>query len=131
MVFSAQVSTSGEMESFGVARIRGLMLQLLPLGPQVEIERNGCSTALENAAYTGNLELAKVLIAANANVNHRNLWGWSPLHLAVQHARFEIARLLIAHGADVNMANNLGKTPISLAPNDAAMKQLLIEAGAK
>ena len=107
---------------------------LLAAGADPEIESapdDDNSTALENAAYTGNLELAKVLIAAHADVNHRNLWGWSALHLAVQHARFEIVRLLIAHGADVNLANNLGKTPISLAPNDAAMKELLIEAGAK
>ena len=107
---------------------------LLAAGADPEIESapdDDNSTALENAAYTGKLELAKVLIASHADVNHRNLWGWSALHLAVQHARFEIVRLLIANGADVNMANNLGKTPLSLAPNDADMRQLLIDAGAK
>jgi uncharacterized protein len=88
-------------------------------------------SALQYAAETGNVELAEMLIAAHADVNHRNAYGWSPLHQAVENVRPEIARLLIAHGADVNMANNLGKTPLSLASNDAAMKQLLIEAGAK
>jgi hypothetical protein len=39
--------------------------------------------------------------------------------------------VLRAAGADVNLANKLGKTPILEAPNDAAMPQLLVAAGAK
>lgn len=108
------------------------MLLAAGAGPNIESAKEDDSpTALQYAAETGSLELAELLIAAHAHVNHRNVWGWSPLHQAVQNVRLEIVRLLIAHGADVNLANNLGKTPIYYAANDAAMKQLLIEAGAK
>ena len=46
--------------------------------------------------------------------------------------RYEFVKALIAAGADVNLPNKLGKTPILEVQNDdVAMKQLLIEAGAK
>ena len=87
-------------------------------------------TALDNAVETGNLELAELLIGAHADVNHRNIDGWSALHFATHHLRYEFVKVLIAAGADVNLPNKLGKMPLALAPNDA-MKQLLIDAGAK
>jgi uncharacterized protein len=108
------------------------MLLAAGAGPDIESAKDDDSpTALQYAAETGNVELAKLLIAAHSDVNHRNVWGWSPLHQAVQNVRLEIVRLLIAHGADVNLANKLGNTPLYYAANDSAMKQLLIEAGAK
>ena len=88
-------------------------------------------TALDNAVETGNLELVELLIAAHADVNHRNVDGWSALHFAAHHSRYEFVKVLVAAGADVNLPNKLGKTPISEAPNDIAMQKLLIEAGAK
>jgi ankyrin repeat protein len=108
------------------------MLLAAGAGPGIESAKDDDGyVALQYAAETGNVELAKLLIAAHVDVNHRNSLGWSPLHQAVLNVRPEIVRLLIAHGADVNMANNLGNTPLSLAPNDPAMKQMLIAAGAK
>jgi ankyrin repeat protein len=107
------------------------MLLAAGADPNIESAKADDSpTALQYAAETGNIELAEMLIAAHADVNHRNAYGWSPLHQAVENIRPEIARMLIANGADVNLANNLGKAPLSLAPNDA-LRQLLIAAGAK
>jgi ankyrin repeat protein len=100
--------------------------------PNIESAKVDESTsALQYAAYTGNFELAEMLIAAHADVNHRNAFGWGALHQAVKNGRLEIAQLLIAHGADVNMTNNLGNTPFYYTRNNAAMKQLLMAAGAK
>ena len=108
------------------------MLLAAGAGPDIESAKDDESpTALQYAAETGNVELVELLLAAQVDVNHRNTLGWSPLHQAVQNVRLEIARLLIAHGADVNLANNLGNTPLYYATNGSAMKQLLIEAGAK
>ena len=89
------------------------------------------SAALDYAAATGNLELAELLIVAHVDVNQRDPVGFSALYVAVQTDHLEIVRLLISHGADVNMVNKLGRTPLSYAANDAAMRQLLIKAGAK
>ena len=105
---------------------------LLAAGADPKIEDDEYrETALNCAVETGNLELVELLIAAHVDVNHRNVDGWSALHFAARHLRYEIAKVLIAAGADVNLANKLGKTPILEAPNDAAMRQLLVAAGAK
>ena len=107
------------------------MLLAAGADPNIESAKADDSpSALQYTAETGNLELAEMLIAAHADVNHRNAYGWSPLHQAVENVRPEIARLLIANGADVNLENKLGKTHLSFASNDA-MRQLLIAAGAK
>ncbi len=98
--------------------------------PKNEDEENH-ETGLNFAIEYGNLELGKLLIAGHVDVNHRNVEGWYALHYAAHHLRYEFVKVLIAAGADVNVADKLGRTPISLAPNDAAIKQLLIEAGAK
>ena len=106
---------------------------LLAAGASPDIESakaDDSPTALQYAAETGNIELAEMLIAAHADVNHRNVVGWTPLHQAVENVRPQIVRLLIAHGADVNLKNKLGKTPLYYAKNDA-IRQLLISAGAK
>ncbi|MFN0024776.1 MAG: ankyrin repeat domain-containing protein [Parvularculaceae bacterium] len=108
------------------------MLLAAGANPNIEsAEADDSPSALQYAAETGDIELDKLLIAARADVNHKNLYGWTPLHQAVQNVRPDIVRLLVAHGADVNLANKLGKTPLSLASNDEAMKQLLVAAGAK
>ena len=88
------------------------------------------ATALQYAAGTGNHELAALLIAAHADVNHRSALGDTPLHQAAYDEHLEVARLLIVNGADVNLANNFGKTPLDDV-DEAAMRKLLVDAGAK
>lgn len=107
------------------------MLLAAGAGPDIESAKEEENwTALNYTSVTGNLELAELLIAAHADVNHRDIVGFSALHTAVVTNHMEIVRLLLSHGADVNMANKLGRTPLSYAANNAAMKQVLIEAGA-
>lgn len=106
------------------------MLLAAGADPKIEDEENH-ETGLNFAVEYGNLELGKLLIAGNVDVNHKNVEGWSALHYAAHHLRYEFVKVLIAAGADVNVANKLGRTPLSYAPNDAAIRQLLIAAGAK
>ncbi len=104
---------------------------LLAAGADPDIEDVDRWTALNYVArYTGNVELGKLLIAAHADVNHRKDNGESPVGTATFHMHYEFAKLLIAAGADVNLADKDGKTPLSYL-SDVAMRQLLIEAGAK
>ncbi len=104
---------------------------LLAAGADPKLEDNEYrETGLNCAVESGNLELAELLISTGIDVNHRNADGWSALHYAARHLRHDIARVLIAAGADVNLSNKRGKTPILEAPTDAAMRQLLTEAGA-
>jgi len=78
----------------------------------------GGLTALVFAAREGDVESAKRLIAAGADVNQQTEYGWTPLLTAVNNRNYEVARLLIEHGADVNRVNKGGWTPLYLATDN-------------
>ena len=70
--------------------------------------------------------------AENADVNHRNPDGSTPLQWAVYEGDVaEVSRLLDA-GADVSLANDYGATPMSLAAEvgDTEILRRLLDAGA-
>jgi ankyrin repeat protein len=72
---------------------------------------------LHVAAYRGNLEVAKALLAHGAQPNLHNSWGATPLHEAVRSEldNHEMVKLLILHGADVHAKNGSGDTPLHTA----------------
>lgn len=108
------------------------MLLAAGADPDIEsAEGDENRTTLDFAVATGNLELTELLLAAHVNVNHKDIVGYSALHTAVKTQHVDIVRLLLSHGADINIANKVGMTPLSYAENNAAMKQVLVEAGAK
>ncbi len=54
-------------------------------------------------ARTGNLDAAKALLKAGADVNAKEAWGGqSPLMWAAAQSQPEMIKLLLANGADVN-----------------------------
>ena len=73
-------------------------------------------TALHWAAYREDLNMARLLIGAGANVNAANrLNAVTPLLLAATAGNAAIVDLLLKSGADANQANSLGTTPLMLA----------------
>jgi uncharacterized protein len=72
----------------------------------------GEMTALLYAARDGRIEIARALLAANANVNQTEANGVSPLIEAIANNHIDIARLLVEHGADVNAVDWWGRTPL-------------------
>ena len=60
------------------------------------------SISISKAVDSGNLEAVKQHIAAGANLNKKDVGGFSLLHWAADYGHKEIAELLIANGADVN-----------------------------
>ncbi len=107
---------------------------LLAAGANPEIEETVDQLrAIDFAAINGEVELAKLLLSAGADVNHRQggFWGETALMHAVFHDRMDVVRLLIAQGADVNLANKQGQSPMYYAAAKPEMMQLLIEAGAR
>jgi ankyrin repeat protein len=81
-----------------------------------ELDENGDSM-LHVVARQGDLSMAKMLIAAGADVNIRNPTGATPLHYAAA-GRTELASLLLTGGADVSARANNGDTPL----HDAALR---------
>ena len=79
---------------------------------------SGGLTPLVFAAREGDLESARVLIDAGANVNQVTEYGWSPLLTATNNRNYKLGAMLMEHGADVNIANKGGWTPLYLATDN-------------
>src|SRR5437899_6331217 len=78
----------------------------------------GGLTALVLASREGDLESAKLLLAAGADVNQTTEYGWTPLLTATNNRHYKLAEYLIEHGADVNKANKGAWTPLYLATDN-------------
>ena len=97
----------------------------------------GCGPNIHEAAWTGNIEVIKQLIASDIDVNVKRNRGETPLHIAAIFSHYEIAKLLISKGADVNARNDDGFTPLhqaaysfSTGPQKIRTIELLIAKGA-
>ena len=67
---------------------------------------HGSDTALLFAARVGDLESAKMLVAAGANVNDADAWGVSAVTLAAHSGFTDLVLFLLDRGADPNLASN-------------------------
>jgi ankyrin repeat protein len=89
-----------------VKRIRELFKiyflgSLLFLGSFATVETT-IASPIHEAAVAGDVELVEMLIENGADVDDRDVHGYTPLLLAIQAGHTDIAKVLIAGGADVN-----------------------------
>ena len=77
-------------------------------------------------------EMAACLIAHGADVDARDRWQQTPLHLAAFFENLPVAEVLLANGANVNAQDVEQVTPMhrALAHTDTKMANLLIDNGA-
>ena len=91
-------------------------------------------TGLGFAAFFGHVEVARALLAANADAKlaARNALAVSPLHSACAARSVGIVKLLLAHGADPNAVEGSGLTPLHTAAGlgERELIALLLAAGA-
>lgn len=85
-------------------------------------------TPLHWAAQHGHVEVVRTLIDNGANVNARDVFGRTPLHLAVSHPR--VIALLLEAGANVDARDSLSNTPLHRAVPSIESVDALIRAGA-
>jgi ankyrin repeat protein len=64
------------------------------------------------AAIKGHLELCRLLIERDADVNKT---GWTPLHYAASGGKAEVVQLLLDHYAYVDAESPNGTTPLMMA----------------
>lgn len=98
-----------------------------------DVNRMGLAgTPLYAAASAGNLEIARVLIAAGADLNAGSLD--TPLQRAIQRGHVAMAQLLIESKADVNRAPSAGVAPalaLAAAAGSVELVRALLAAGAR
>ena len=91
----------------GIGIVRG---GLPPRGSRQPIP--GSLSPLLYAARDGRLDIARVLVAAKADVNQTDANAITPLISAIVNNRIDVARFLIDSGADIHAADWYGRTPL-------------------
>lgn len=88
-------------------------------------------TPLALAAYCGNNEVLKVLLAAGADKRPNHVGG-TPLHMAAEGGQASIARQLLAAKYDVHHTTEAGASPLLIAAQYGKLKtvNVLLTAGA-
>ena len=104
------------------------------LGHDADTCMRNCNgdTSLHCAAFGGHLEVSRILLKHNAEVNSLNNGGSTPLHRASEGWWFGegnpgVVRLLLDHGADLQVRNLSGKIASEVAggPRQQKIVQLL------
>ena len=92
--------------------------ELLDSGAEVDALDEHGQTALMNAAYRGDVELAQLLIARGAALNVTAKYRLTALMLAVINDHAELVRVLVQAGADQEIKGSKGhfaRTPLQYA----------------
>ncbi len=85
-------------------------------GPRVNINTDGGGLSpLVFASRHNDIQSARVLLSAGANVNQLTAYDWSPLLVAIHNRNYQLASLLLDKGADPTIANKNGWTPLYIA----------------
>jgi len=96
---------------------------------QVEVRTSADESPLMLAALAGELELCRLLIGRDSDVNKT---GWTPLHYAATNGHLEVMRLLLEHHAYIDAESPNGTTPLMMAAHYGSVNavKLLLESGA-
>jgi ankyrin repeat protein len=78
----------------------------------IEAEDRAGENALMLAALNGDLELVKLLVSKDAEINKK---GWAPLHYAAANGHDDVVKLLLDHSAYVDAGSPNGTTPLMMA----------------
>ena len=96
---------------------------------QVEWRSDKDESPLMLASIRGHVDLVKLLIAKDADVNKT---GWTPLHYAASGAKAQVISILLDHSAYIDAESPNKSTPLMMAAmyGNADCVKLLIEGGA-
>jgi ankyrin repeat protein len=105
---------------------------LLRLGALVAATTREGQQAAHLAALNGDKDTLALLLAAGAEPDKRDAYGWSPLLYAVQRGDSETVALLLRAGADPNRADTLSVSPFKHAVylKRKEVARLLVDGGA-
>ena len=90
-------------------------------------------TPLMQAAENGEMEMARLLVEAGADIHIEDYYEDQALAFAAYHNRPEVVEFLVASGAELNHVSSQNRTPLDHARRKglADAKQILLNLGAK
>ena len=96
---------------------------------KVEVRSDKDESPLMLAAFKGEIDLCRQLIARDADVNKP---GWAPLHYAATSGNAQVVQLLLDHYAYIDAESPNGSTPLMMAAmyGSAEAVKVLLDAGA-
>jgi uncharacterized protein len=104
---------------------------LLADNPKTNLESEDKSgeNAMMMAALNGDVDLVKLLIGKDAEVNKK---GWAPLHYAATNGQDEVVKVLLDHDAYIDAGAPNGTTPLMMAARGGHVStvKLLLDSGA-
>lgn len=79
-------------------------------------DMDGC-TPLHYATMNGNTDIVEALLASgkNKNIDDRNIWRKTALHIAAEYGHGELINLLLSHGAAINASDSSRDTALHCA----------------
>jgi uncharacterized protein len=95
----------------------------------LESEDRAGENAMMMAALNGDVELVKLLISKDAEVNKK---GWAPLHYAATNGHDDVVKVLLDNSAYVDAGSPNGTTPLMMAARGGHVStvKLLLDNGA-
>jgi len=93
----------------------GYFEEALRQGLDPRYESEGRSLWLHYASESPSPELVEKLIGLGVAVDRKNVFGFTPLHIAAWNGNTAVVKILVEHGADRNARTKDGKTPYNLA----------------
>jgi ankyrin repeat protein len=128
-VSSIQEQLRTAIETEASENVRELLLAHPNLASQ---ELEGKDYPIHIAVERGLVEIVRILLDNNIDVNVPNVLGNTPLHLVAEHQSTEIAEMLLKYGANLEASDDMNERPVhyAVAQNNIRLVELLLEAGA-
>jgi ankyrin repeat protein len=130
-VVEAEEARYAELQQMALDYVRAGQIEplapMLRAGLPVNLSDTKGNSLLMLACYHGHVEIARLLLLYDADVDRRNDRGQTPLGGVAFKGDTEIVALLLEYGADINADNGRGMTPIMFAAmfgRDLVVQQL-------
>ncbi len=72
------------------------------------LAERGAEVTIHQAAYLGQIDKAREILAGGVQVDAQDVYGWTALRWAAQEGHEDVVRLLLTHGADINGKSSNG-----------------------
>lgn len=114
-VVKSKISKPGKEKAMKTAIPVMLIVSLLAAAGCAKRENSAPRISLHAAALEGNVDVIRQHIKAGSDLDKKDMYGSTPLIIAVTFGRTEAAGALIEGGADMGISNNEGSTPLHIA----------------